>query len=63
MPSDPRTYTKYIARKSRAHGPDVFFGPFDSWAELKAFADAHDISVAILQLIDPAKSSPEDWWG
>ena len=61
---DPNGFgSRFVAVRHRPMSPSVYFGPFDSLDDLRDFADAHDISVGVIELIDPAQSSPEDWWG
>lgn len=57
-----RAKSRFIAVRNRAYSPSVFFGPFNRLEDVFKFSEDHDVAVAIHELIDPAESSPEDWW-
>lgn len=52
----------YVAVRHRAAGsPSVYFGPFDTWDELTAWADQTGFPVQVINLVDP-ESSRDGWW-
>lgn len=50
---------KYLGVKHRL-GPSVYFGPFDSLAELHDFCVANRLSLVACEMVDP-RTSRDEW--
>lgn len=52
----------FVAVRHRAAGSgSVYFGPFATWADLRAWMETITFGVQIVPLVDP-HSPPDTWW-
>lgn len=55
------TTQAFMASKSRHGGSTLFWGPFATIEELHAWADKHNLTVGVHELVNP-DSEEQEWW-